>query len=95
MRMSADNHSTSITYSTERMGMDRFCIDYYAKALNHAPQFLPATDQAPDWWILDLDSPGEIGPATIHRRNAVYKLDSIYPANNISGLTWDLYHRAQ
>jgi hypothetical protein len=82
-----------VTVGTERPAMDAFNIDYYSRAIQPPRHFEVNDAQPPQWWILDLDSPFQVGPPTIHRREAAYKLDSLYPSDSVSGLTWDLYRR--
>jgi uncharacterized membrane protein len=78
------------SYDTERPQMDSVVIDYSRGSAPLARQ----PDAAPDWWILDLDDPLQVGPDTLVRRGRVYRIESVYPAEAGSGLTWDLYRRA-
>jgi hypothetical protein len=87
-RMTAAGPSS---YDAERPRMDSVVIDYYRDAAPLARR----SDGAPDWWILDLDEPLQVGPDTLVRRGRVYRMEAVYPAEAGSGLTWDLYRRAK
>ena len=90
--------SATIRYESERPTMDRANVEYYAQRLGLGDRVVEVDDAASDsgqvaeWWILDLDDPMERGPQYITRRGHLYRLDSIYPGDGVSGLTWDLYH---
>jgi hypothetical protein len=91
-QMASQSHSSPITYSSQRPIMDQFNIDYYSETISPPTTFVEQTTPPPQWWILDLDNPFTQGPPTIYRNGRLYTLDSIYPSDIISGLTWDLYH---
>ncbi len=94
LHMANSDTGNPITYRSERMNMDQLNIDYDAASLKLRQRFAPSGASPPDWWIFDLDTPFETGPKVIYRQGATYRLDSVYPSGPISGLTWDLYHRA-
>jgi hypothetical protein len=89
-RMCAASTAGSITVASERPLMDSDCLAYYAHDLPDHRQVVGGVEH-PQWWILDLDTPLAKGPPTIVRRGRVYTLDSVYPSDPVSGLTWDLY----
>jgi hypothetical protein len=92
----ATGGGATVTFASDRPVMDRVNVAYYADAVPGRRAFVDRTDSpdAPQWWVLDLDSPALRGPDTIYRHRRAYELDSVYPSDPVSGLTWDLYRRA-
>ena len=68
--------------------MDDVTLEYYAGATPILD--CSATGEPPQWWILDLDDPSQVGPPTAEFRGHAYRLEAAYPAVP-PALTWDLY----